>query len=415
MSSRKVILMIVGLILLLVWRFTYFYQHQPHYRDGQEIKLQVVLYETPIASNQGQRFAVKTEDNKRISIRSNLKELYHYGDKLAITGKLQVRNNSKGTEFYSLNFPKIRVVNESGNPIFEASRWIRLKSTVLFEGSLPPISANLLLGIVFGAKGDFPPVFWSDLRNAGVLHIIAASGMNVSFFTGAVMFSLNMFLKRRLSLILAVFAAIFYSFLVGFEASILRATIMAIIAFTASFFGRQNFAVLALIATGFVMLLWSPAFLFDVGFQLSFLATLGILLLKPLFGAIYKFPFVGEDLVTTVSAQLATTPILLGTFGSIGLWSLLVNILVLWTVPILMLLGSMAVILGLVFAPLGKLLLFLCLPFLLLFEKVVTFFGGFSWSLAVDVFPWQFSIGYYLILVAAVILKRQKQVQDSKL
>lgn len=229
------------------------------------------------------------------------------------------------------------------------------------------------------------------------------------------MFSLNMFLKRRLSLILAVFAAIFYSFLVGFEASILRATIMAIIAFTASFFGRQNFAVLALIATGFVMLLWSPAFLFDVGFQLSFLATLGILLLKPLFGAIYKFPFVGEDLVTTVSAQLATTPILLGTFGSIGLWSLLVNILVLWTVPILMLLGSMAVILGLVFAPLGKLLLFLCLPFLLLFEKVVTFFGGFSWSLAVDVFPWQFSIGYYLILVAAVILKRQKQVQDSKL
>lgn len=408
MIPSKLIIFVFILLLGLGWRFFTYYQSVPKYEAGQLLKLQAVLQQEPTLSNRGQEFSLKIEGNKRIAIRSNLKELYHYGDNLAIAGTLQVEESSKGREFYSLNFPQIRVVDGSKNPFFEASRWIRSKSVALFVSVLPPIAANLLLGIVFGARGDFPPEFWTNLRTAGVLHVIAASGMNVSFFTGAVMFSLNAFFKRRISLILAIFAAIFYSFLVGFEASILRATIMAIIAFTASFLGRQNLAVLALIVTGLVMLLWSPAFLFDVGFQLSFLATLGILLLKPLFSDLAKIKWVGEDLVTTLTAQVATTPILLGTFGTIGILSILVNVLVLWTVPILMLLGSLGVLLGLFFAPLGKVLVILCLPFLLFFEKVVSFFGGLNWNLTIESFPWQMAVGYYLLLGSMILIKSKK-------
>jgi len=400
MFSARFSLIFVILIAILALRFFFYYQSVPTYVDGQQIKLQVVLQEEPIFLNQSQRFSVKNSLNQRFYIKSNLKDVYHYGDLLAIKGQLQVRKSVKGYTYYTLDYPQILVLQKQKNPLIEASLFIREKSSRLFYQVLPPVSADLLLGIVFGAKGDFPDSFYQKLQTTGVLHVIAASGMNVSFFTGAIMFSLGLFLKRHIAIILSIFAVIFYSFLVGFEASIIRASIMAIITFTASFFGRQAFGLLSLFMTGFFMLLWSPSFLFDVGFQLSFMATLGILLINPLFGRLDILGVLGEDIKTTISAQTATFPILLGTFGKVGILSLPVNILVLWTVPILMLLGSLGVLTGLIFEPLAKLILFLALPFLLFFEWIVRIFGEMGLIFSMQNFPWQFSVGYYMIVIA---------------
>lgn len=418
----KVLFIVISLSLALVVirSFTYF-QHIPKLSNGQHVKLQVVLQETPELSNRGQRFMVKNEVNQRIYIQTSLSELYQYGDTLAIEGQLQVNNSDDGRLFFNLYFPKIQVVEETKNPLFTASSYVREKSFAIFEATLPPISANLLLGIVFGAKGDFPDEFFENLQTTGVLHVIAASGMNVSFFTGAVMFSLGRVVKRRLAIILSVFAVIFYSFLVGFEPSILRASIMAIIAFTASFLGRQSLALFALFLAGTGMVLWSPAFLFDVGFQLSFMATLGILVIGRQLDSLKigeKLGFLKEDVKTTLSAQLGTLPILLGTFGSVGVLSILVNVLILWTIPILMLLGVLAVLGGLIFVPLGKLLLFLSLPFLLLFETVVAFFGSFHWNFTMEEFPWALGVGYYLIIGALLfylngIKKHESRIKET--
>jgi len=229
--------------------------------------------------------------------------------------------------------------------------------------------------------------------------------MNVSFFTGAVMFALGSILKRQIAILLSIFAVVFYSFLVGFEPSIIRASMMAIIAFTASFLGRQNLALFALFLAGIGMLFVSPGFLFDVGFQLSFMATLGILLVNPRLNWFNRLGSFGEDVKTTLSAQIATLPVLLSTFGSVGVLGILVNVLILWTVPILMVLGTVGVLAGLIFAPLGKIILFLSLPFLLFFEKVVTFFGGFQLNFTIESFPWPLAVGYYLV-VAAIVFSR---------
>src|SRR6185369_16145244 len=102
-------------------------------------------------------------------------------------------------------------------------------------------------------------------------------------------------------------------------------------------------------------------------------------------------------------------PILLGTFGTFGVLSVLVNMLVLWTVPILMLFGSLAVIIGLVVPPLGKILLLLSLPFLLFFEAVVRFFGSLGWNLQLDGLPWEMMVGYYLVLAAVMLLIQKKK------
>jgi ComEC/Rec2-related protein len=413
MAASKLIIIILILFAPLGFRFYTYFQHVPTYADGQAIFLQAVLQENPELSNRGQSFMVKTPDNQRIYLQTNLSELYQYGDTLAIDGQLQVSKSEDGREFLHLYFPKIRVHKEVKNPLLEARSYIREKSFGLFEATLPPIASQLLLGIVFGAKGDFSDVFFEDLQTTGVLHVIAASGMNVSFFTGAVMFSLGRVVKRRIAIILSIFAVIFYSFLVGFEPSILRASVMAIIAFTASFLGRQNLALFALFLAGTGMLLWSPSFLFDVGFQLSFMATLGILLVNPRLKWFEKWSSFGEDVKTTLSAQIGTLPILLGTFGSVGVLSILVNVLILWTVPILMLLGTLGVVGGIMFAPLGKLFLLLSLPFLLLFEKVVSFFGSFNLNFTMETFPWALGVGYYLIIAALLLRFRNSEIKQT--
>ena len=399
---RVIIIFILVVLFLLFLRFFIFYQNFSQYQDGQSISLQVTLMQEPKVSNHGQRFTIKTSENQRIAIQSGLSPRYHYGDRLAIQGSLQVDKNEKGQPFFSLRYPKIGVLTQSQNPFFKASVWVREKSSRLFYETLSPVSASLLMGILFGAKEDFPPDFWEDLQTTGVLHVIAASGMNVTFFTGAVMFSLGTFLKRRIAILLSIFAVIFYAFLAGMDPPILRASIMGLIAFAASFLGKQSFAFLSLFIAGFVLLLWQPAYLFDVGFQLSCLATLAILLFNPGLKWLDKLGMLGEDIKTTISAQLGTLPILLGVFGKIGVWSILVNALVLWTIPLLMILGSLAVLGGLIFMPLGKIFLLFSLPFLLFFEYIVRTFASLGGELTMESFPWQLGVGYYLILSALI-------------
>jgi len=154
--------------------------------------------------------------------------------------------------------------------------------------------------------------------------------------------------------------------------------------------------------------------LFDVGFQLSFLATLGIVFVKPLLdemvGKLGKYGEFGSETVnTTLAAQVGTIPILFGTFGQVGLLSLLVNALVLWMVPVVMIIGSVAALVGLLFPWLGQLLVYPALPFLLFFEFVVSFFGGKGWVMTIGNWHWQFSAAYYLLLIAVVLVRKPKQ------
>ena len=269
-----------------------------------------------------------------------------------------------------------------------------------YSQSLEKTDASLLLGIVLGIKGDFPLPFNQALQATGVLHVIAASGMNVTMVS-AFLFSLaSRFFKRQWAIVMCIGGVIFYAFLSGLQPSILRATVMGCLAFGAQLFGRQYIAVYALCVSIFFMLFTSPQLAFDIGFQLSVMATLGIILLSPLLPKNKLF----ADSNTTLSAQVFTLPILLGTFGQYGLLSILVNALVLWTIPPLMILGGVGAIIGLIFEPVGKLLILLAVPFLWFFEKVVTYFGSLQWNLTLHTLSHLLIMGYYLLLVSVVFI-----------
>lgn len=384
-------------------RFWLFYGNQVKLPDGQQITFETTVLSQPQAVGSQQTFTANYKNEKvKISI-SRFPEL-NYGDSVRISG---VISNKTGRAL--MYFPKIETVNNPAN-LWQGSlksiNLLRQKLITMFSKTLPSPSSSLLLGIIFGIKEQMPKDFSDNLRTAGVFHVIAASGMNVTLIGGFISLFFTYFLKRQIAIGLSILAICFYAVLAGLEPSIVRASIMGIIVFSAQILGRQTLAANSLLLTAFGMLYLDPTLTSDVGFQLSFAATAGILYIKPLFG---KQEGIVSEISTTVAAQIATLPILLANFGTYSLYSVLVNGLVLWTVPILMMVGGVGAVLGLVLAPIGQFLIYLCYPLLLYFETMVNFFGKVGGVISVSAISWQLVAGYYCLLSSVLIIFNRKR------
>ena len=401
-------LFICFLLFILLLRFFFFFQKGDTYNDGQEIKYETTIFSEPQFTSTIQKISVNLPTGENVYITLPRFPEYSYGDRVAISGTLHKKLLSKNRSIFSQNFPKIEYVKTNKDPILAVTSFIRQRVSQIFNSVFPPDLASLMLGIVFGIKGQMSNDFFNNLKLSGVLHIIAASGMNVTMIGGFLSSFFALFLKRQMAVMLSITGIIFYAFLAGFSASIVRASIMGILVFSSQILGRQSYASYGLFLTAFIMLFLSPGLIFDIGFQLSFAATAGLLYIRPLFifRKLKKIPF-SEDILITLSAQIATLPILLANFGTYSIWSVVVNGLVLWTVPILMIVGGLGALSGLVFEPVGKVFLYLCLPFLLYFKEVVSFFSkGALFSL--ETMPFSFILGYYLLLLSIILYRKSK-------
>lgn len=408
---------LLSFFLLLALLIRLFLEPKSSYRAGQEVRILTTLANEPQVSPKSQRFWTEEE----IEVVTNRYPLYHYGDRLRISGIIEeeeaIPGNSvnvllkmKGADM-KLIFPQIELVEEKkGNWFFETVFSLRQKLISNYEAFLPEPASSLLVGIVLGVKTQMNPDFKESLRKTGLTHVVVASGMNVTLVAGFLSAISTFFLRRRITFPFILLGIFFYSLLAGFEPPIIRAAIMGSLAFLAQALGRQNWAAFSLVLTGFLMLLLKPLLLFDLGFQLSFLATAGLIFIKPQLGQIRgigkaaKFPLLGEGLTTTFSAQLATLPVILVNFGSFPLLSLLANTLVLWTIPWIMGLGGIVGMIGLVLKPLGEILTFIVYPFLFYFEKVSFFFARPSiLSAQVGGFPLPFSLAYFAFLISVLL------------
>lgn len=388
--------LLVLLIVILGFRFYFFNSSQFRFVDGKQINFKTTILSQPQAVGSQQRLTASYQNQKIRVVISRFPEL-NYGDLVRISGKISNQNDR-----LTMYFPKIEIINNSSGILQSALKNInmfRQKLITLFSKTLPSPSSSLLLGIIFGIKEQMPKDFSNSLKTSGVFHVIAASGMNVTLIGGFFSTLLAFFLKRQIAIALSILGIVFYAVLAGLEPSIIRASIMGILVFSAQIMGRQTLAINGLFLAGFGMLFFDPALVSDIGFQLSFAATAGILYIK-------SFP-------STIAAQIATLPILLANFGTYSIYSILVNGLVLWTVPILMMVGGLGAVLALVLEPLGQLLIYLCYPLLLYFEIIVQIFGKIGGVLIVENLPWQFSVGYYCLLVSALIFYRETHSASS--
>ncbi|MDO8658852.1 MAG: ComEC/Rec2 family competence protein [Candidatus Levybacteria bacterium] len=429
MTSIKIAIILGIMIIALSLRFLLFYQNNIVYKDNQNISFKTTLLSEPKIFSRYQKISADLESGDKISLIIPRYPEYHYGQTLYVSGALRAKNTVKAISqkqllpkkekiVLSMYFPKTELVVNSNNfsfkliePVLAVTSFIRQDIISLFGKTLPPSESGLFLGIVFGIKEEMPKTFTDSLRITGVMHVIAASGMNVTIIGGFLSSIFAFFFKRQIALFASIAGIIFYAILAGLEPSIVRASIMGALVFSSQILGRQSLALYSLSLAGFIMLFISPGLISDIGFQLSFISTLGILYIRPLFQKrglkiILKKSIIGEDMATTVSAQIAALPILFANFGSYSIISVLVNGLVLWTVPILMVLGGLGAIFGVLLEPVGKIFLYLSLPFLLYFEKLVSFFSVFNAGFNFESVPWQLITGYYAVLISVLLFFR---------
>lgn len=413
---NRISLILLLLLILLGFRLYFFYTSQQSFRDGQKIDAVFTLFDEPRTTGTKQTISYNIGlDTLRIVAPAYPQ--YHYGDRIRISGPIRLLPRSGGgASSYVIYFPKTERVSSKNNSFLAVVGTIRQKIVLLFVQTLPAEYAGLLLGIVFGIRESMSASFSTDLRLAGLTHVIAASGMNVTMVASFAAVVFGTFLKRQQALIVSIVFILLYSLLAGFQASIMRAAIMSIILCFGQLFGRQVLAIYSLCLTGIVMLFLFPYLLVDIGFQLSFVSTLGLLVIPHMLEKISLFRvmstkvIIGEDILTTIAAQIATLPLLLSYFGTYSLWSIVVNTIVLWTIPILMVVGGIAACIGIVIPAIGSLLLYICLPFLVYFKFVAHFFAHLPGVIHISL-PWPFVVGYYLILVGFLLyLKKSTSI-----
>ncbi len=409
MRLHIIIILCISLILLGV-RFFFFYASVPIYKNGQTVSFAGVIQNQPKVVGNSQKLTISSSGNT-FFITTTRVPAYWYGEKLTVHGVLRI-HVTNGHQFISVSYPDVAVTPQQDS-IAKFSEYIREKVSDTYAASLGTDMKGLLIGMVFGVQQNMSPNFLQALRVSGVMHVIAASGMNITFIAGGLLLFFQKMTNRRISLAMTLFGIVGYAALAGFQPSIDRAAIMGSFVLLAGIFGRQSFGLLALGLSAYGMLFVNPSWLFDIGFQLSFAATAGLFFIKPYIDVLFTRVIHNEnillaDLSTTSAAQIATLPILVVNFGYYNPLSILINLLVLWTVPFIMLIGVLSAILTFVFVPAAQGIVWVVYPLLWYFKGVVMFAGTIPTVWQTTTFPITISIGYYLILIGVVMLARRK-------
>lgn len=281
--------------------------------------------------------------------------------------------------------------------------------------ALPPQQARLLLAIVFGDQAAVPPSAKDDFRRSGLLHLFAASGFNVTLAAGFLMLLARAAkLPKLLAASLALASVGFYFYLVGPTPSVLRATVMSALLYSALFFGRRVDAAASTATAVLVLLAVEPASLFDIGWQLSFAGLIGILALAPKISEYIK-PEAGRlaaPLVITAGAQIAVAPLLVYHFGQISSVALIANPVVSAAVALVTGVGFAGSILTLIEPAAGRLVLFSLLWPLRFIESAAKLFASLPAS-TLQIEPSLINASVLLGLIglaAAIFVKRRRQL-----
>lgn len=350
---------------------------------------------------------------------------YFYGDEIKFSGMIKNPEGSyknylakEGITGFS-DFPKAELILSGQNKNIKSFLFsIKAKIISGFQKIFSYDKAAFISGITLGERAEFSKELKENMSNSGTTHLVALSGYNISVIGLAIAGAFGWLVGRRWSFYLTIVVITGFVLMAGAEASVVRAAIMGAILLLSTQISRIYSARNAIAVCAFVMVLINPKILvFDIGFQLSFLALLGIIYLEP---AIRKISRVSQEpgflnwrqnLFTTLSAQLAVAPLLIIYFAKFSIFSLLANVLILSFIPLTMGLGFAVAVLGFLWFPFSRFLGFLADVFLTYELSVINFFGKFPSS--VDFSFGVFGLVIYYFILAFFIFYTHKFIKPT--
>jgi len=370
-------------------------QHIAHLNDDED---PLILYGIICADPQRRASSVRAElcvqrarlSNETISHNAEGRVLLYthretdlsYGDRVRTFGHLSTPPSFETFSYadylarqdiYSLMGNASVTVLDSGHGhcLLRSLYQLRRSSHQVLLAILPDPEASLLSGILLGVEVGIPLAVQEAFNQTGTTHIIAISGFNITIIAGFVITAFGRLFGRTRGMLAACLVILLYTLLVGADAAVVRAAIMGLLTLYARLLGRRTYAFASLAASVYIMTLIDPYLLWDAGFQLSFAATLGLILYAdPLTdhfirvgsrwlgekGAQRAAGPVGDYILMTFAAQLTTLPLTMMLFQRFSLSSFFVNPLILPVQPAIMMGGGAALLGGLAWNPLGKIL-----------------------------------------------------------
>lgn len=274
---------------------------------------------------------------------------------------------------------------------------------------LPDPAAGLMKGLLLGGDDELSQSVSDSFRRAGLSHIVAVSGYNMSLVAFAVLLcALFSGLWRKTATLLAALGILGFLLLIDTSAASVRAACMTWIVSLAFFIGRPATAWNGLFLAGLIMTLINPLLVrYDVGFQLSFMATLALIAAGPWFEIMIKrkgWLWKGVTLLlSTIVIELFIFPILAFHFGTITLIAPLANLFALPLIPLTMALGFLMLLLGSIIPWLGVLISLPVWLLLMVLILVGEFFGGMTWSMIDSLTPPPMFISLWYVVLALLV------------
>ena len=393
---------------------------------GEVMNFQGLIVNNPAPTGNYQNLYVKTKlagADVEALVKTARYPSYEYGDLVIVNGAVKNPEPESYAQYLAkerisavVSYPQMKLVSADKGSPFKAFLFDFKNSVVDHFGRMLPAGESAFLsGLLVGERSDFSKEFKAAMQTIGTTHLVALSGYNVTIIVTYAMVFFALFFRRRFSIMFTFLFLLGFVLMTGAEASVVRAAIMVALVVIAQensrIFNIRN----AIMLAAFTMVLINPKILvFDIGFELSFLALIGIVYLKPVLRKLFRMKEEAgvfswrENLITTTSAQLMVVPILVQSFGSFSPISLLSNVLILEFIPLTMALGfGVALLSGFSYYP-ALIASWLIWPFLKLETGLIEFFGGFDLALNVSL-SWFLILAYYGVLFSVIFCMNRRE------
>ncbi len=317
-----------------------------------------------------QNVTLQTQEGEVLAKVSLYKDL-EFGDALELQGEVELRSamsdedasyrNYLGRQGVVATIPDASVRSRvEGSPSFRKGLYA-FKSTMerRLQVLLPEPESSFAAGLLLGSRKGMSPALTEAFQTVGLLHIVAISGSNISLVIATV-FALLSFIPLRSRVFVSAGVLGVFVLLVGASSTVIRAAVMGVLTLLGLYSGRRSMALFGLLWSVVLLVLWNPyLLLFDVGFQLSVLSTLGLLVFVPVLESKLTFfekmpPWAAplkEAFMLTTAAQITTLPLMLHFFGQASWITLFVNVFVAPLIPLAMLASFFALFFSWFMAP----------------------------------------------------------------
>lgn len=299
------------------------------------------------------------------------------------------------------------ISHDNSNIILRKIYKLRNLMKTKIEKLLPKETSGLCLGMLIGETSGIEENMQEDFRDSNLSHILAVSGANVSYIIVSITYIFNkMYLRKRLSKIISIILLILFMLLTGCTSSVNRACIMAILMLIAELLYRKSDVYNNLAISALILLIINPYSLLDIGFQLSYMGTIGIVFLHDKIGNFIKInnkivKYFFEMIAVTTCANLAIIPIMMFHFNTISLTFYFSNIIVGPILGIVVIIGFIMFFISLIFTPISSLIAIVLNLMLKFIIKIAEITANMPFSKITIITPsFFFIIVWYLIIIS---------------